>query len=125
MQETYNRIRLELAAVEEMILRAKDHASKKRLADRRKALKAESHEVLQIVQAQQLAAKLEAQAKDRALQSAQRAEFVKDLHGVVTDFLPKRVRVWLSREARNRQSGGKRRVPGRMEFLMVLLGVAR
>lgn len=123
MEETYNRIRLELKAVEEMMLRTKEHNARVRLGERRKALRAESHEILKIVQAQQLALKLEAQTKDRAALLHQRAEFAKDLHGVMTDFLPGRLRKWLSREALRRQRGEDAYQPGCLQFWLVLVGL--
>lgn len=122
MQETYNRIRLELKTAEEMRGRARDSASKHRLSERCKALRTEAHEVLQIVHAQAVAVKLEAQAKDRERQALDRAEFNMSLHSVITDFLPKRVRVWCAGEVVRRKLGVTRK-PSRLEFFLVLIGV--
>ena len=124
MEETYTRIRLELKTAEEMRDRVRDGAAKHRLSERCKALRPEAHEVLQIVHAQAVGVKLEAQARDRERQALDRAEFNMSLHSAITDFLPKRVRVWCAGEVVRRKLGVTRK-PSRLEFFLILIGVCK
>ena len=125
MQETYNRMRAQILVLDEMMLKARTPAARERLAKQRKDLKAESHSLLLTIHAEQSAARLAAEKELSAAQVLEKAAFSASMQGVVTDFLPRRVRLWLSREAQRRKSGATARKPSRFEFLAVLIGVRR
>lgn len=125
MQETYNRIRSEISTLDAMIEKARTPAARERMANQRKALKTEAHELLQAIHKEQSAAKLEAQAAVSAAQLIEKAAYSASLAGVIADYLPRRVRLWLAHEAQRRKSGAKARKPGRFDFFLVVIGAKR
>ena len=125
MQETYNRIRSEISTLDAMIEKARTPAARERMASRRKTLRKEAHELLQAIHKEQAAAKLEAQAAVSAAQLIEKAAYSASLAGVIADYLPRRVRMWLAHEALRRKSGAKARKATRWQFFLVLIGAKR
>ena len=125
MQETYNRLRAELSALDAMLDKARTPAARERLAEKRKALKAEAHALLLAIHQQESAAAKEAQAALTAAKVLAQAAFTASMHGVVNDFLPRRLQLWLAAEAKRRKSGAKPYKPSKLRFLLVLIGAAR
>lgn len=125
MQETYNRLRAELSALDDMLDRARTPQARDRLHEKRKALKAEAHEVLMCIHQHEAAAKAEAQLALNAQQAIEHAAFRASMHGVVNDFLPRRLQLWLAAEAKRRKSGAKPHKPSKLRFLLVLIGAAQ
>lgn len=125
MQETYNRLRTQISATEEMIDKARTPSARERLHTKRKELKAEAHAVLMVIHQEQAAKKLTAEAAASSAQVIEKAAYSASLAGVTADFLPRRVHMWLAHEAQRRKSGAKPRKATRWQFFLVLIGVAR
>lgn len=125
MNQTYERMRAELATAEEMLKKTKNPDQQARLSKQIKQLKHESHALLQTIHSQAKAEKEAAIAKREVEQRISIAAHNASLKGVVSEYMPKRLRIWLHKEAGRRASGAAHRSVKPWDWVLVLVGLRK